>query len=208
MKRRHFQHAALASLLTPLDFGAHAQAPAHRELARPAPVETASPRIEVVDFFWYGCPHCNAFAPMLEAWVERLPADVSVRRAPVGFQPSFVAHQHLYFTLEAMGQVQALHRRVFASIHMGHQRLDTQASVFDWAHSQRELDASRFEQLYTSFSIAGKVRRSTQLQEAYGVNGVPALGVAGLYYTDANHAGDMRRALSEVDRLIDRVRRG
>lgn len=207
MKRRHFQHTAVASVLSLPAWPALAQGLAHRALAQPAPVEAAPPRIEVVDFFWYGCPHCNAFAPLLEAWVERLPADVSVRRAPVAFQPSFAAHQRLYFTLEAMGQVNALHRRVFASIHAGRQRLDTQASVFDWVRSQPELDAPRFEQLFGSFSIASKVQRATQLQDAYRVSGVPALGVAGRYYTDGGLAGDMRRALAEVDRLVDQLRR-
>ena len=206
MKRRNFQQSALTAVLTLSGLPALAQGTAYRELARPVATEAAQ-GIEVVDFFWYGCPHCNAFAPMLEAWVERLPADVSVRRAPVAFQPSFRAHQQLYFTLEAMGQVQALHRRVFASIHVSRQRLDTQASVFEWARSQKELDAVRFEQLYASFSVNTKSQRATQLQDAYGVSGVPALGVAGRYYTDGNLAGDMRRALAEVDRLIDQVRR-
>ena len=207
MKRRHFQHSAIASLVTLPALPAWAQGAAHRELARPASVETPAPRIEVVDFFWYGCPHCNAFAPLLESWVGRLPADMSVRRAPVSFQPSFAAHQRLYFTLEAMGQVQALHRRVFASIHVGRQRLDTQAAVFAWARSQKELDAARFEQLFASFGIVSKAQRSTQLQEAYGVTGVPALGVAGRYVVDGGTAGDMTRALAEVDRLVDQLRR-
>ena len=207
MKRRHFQQTALASLATLPALAAWAQGVAHRELARPASVEAPPPRIEVVDFFWYGCPHCNAFAPLLESWVERLPADVSVRRAPVSFQPSFAAHQRLYFTLEAMGQVQALHRRVFASIHVGRQRLDTQASVFEWARAQKDLDTARFEQLFASFGIATKAQRATQLQEAYGITGVPALGVAGRYVVDGGTAGDMTRALAEVDRLVDQLRR-
>mgnify|MGYP000081771045 CR=1 FL=1 len=204
MRRRHFQLLALSSLP---GVPAWAQGAAHRELARPVSVDAEPPRIEVVDFFWYGCPNCNAFAPRLQSWVERLPADVSVRRAPVSFQPSFAAHQRLYCTLEAMGQVQALHGRVFASIHVGRQRLDTQAAVFEWARSQKELDPARFEQLFTSFGVEGKVRRATQLQQDYGVPGVPALGVAGRFYVDGGTAGDMTRALAEVDRLVDRLRR-
>jgi protein dithiol oxidoreductase (disulfide-forming) len=207
IQRRRLQQAALAGLIVPAAPRALAQGTAFRERTSPAPVEAPAPRIEVVDFFWYGCPHCNAFAPMLEPWVERLPADVTVRRAPVGFQPSFAPHQRLYFTLEAMGQVPAFHRRVFHAIHAERQRLNSEASILDWARSQSGLDAGRFAQLYASFGVANKVTRASQLQEAYGVTGVPALGVAGRYYTDGGLAGDMARALAEVDRLIDVVRR-
>jgi protein dithiol oxidoreductase (disulfide-forming) len=207
MKRRQFQHLGLSFLAGLSTLGARAQESGHRELARPAPIDAAPPRIEVVDFFWYGCPHCNAFAPLLDPWIERLPADVAVRKVPVAFQPSFGVHQRLYFTLEAMGQVNAMHRRVFRAIHGERQRLNTDASILDWARRQPGLDGERFAQTYGSFSVAGKAARATQLQEAYGVNGVPALGVAGRYYTDASLAGDMARALQVVENLIGRERR-
>ena len=105
MKRRQFQQLDLSCLAGFAALSVSAQQGGHRELARLAPVDTAPPRIEVVDFFWYGCPHCNAFAPLLDPWIERLPADVAVRKVPVSFQPSFGVHQRLYFALEAMNQV-------------------------------------------------------------------------------------------------------
>jgi len=132
-----------------------------------------------VDFFWYGCPHCNAFAPLLDPWIERLPADVAVRKVPVSFQPSFSVHQRLYFALEAMGQVKAMHRRVFRAIHNDRQRLNNDASILDWARSQPGLDGERFAQLYGSFGVANKAMRATRVQESYCVTGVPALGRPG-----------------------------
>lgn len=207
MKRRQFQHLGLFCLAGFASLGARAQEGGYRELAHPASIETAPPRIEVVDFFWYGCPHCNAFAPLLDPWIERLPADVAVRKVPVSFQPSFSVHQRLYFALEGMGQVKAMHRRVFRAIHNDRQRLNNDASILDWARSQPGLDGERFAQLYGSFGVANKAMRATRVQESYGVTGVPALGVAGRYYTDASLAGDMARALSVVERLIDGARR-
>jgi protein dithiol oxidoreductase (disulfide-forming) len=205
--RRQFHGLALAGFPGLLARDAIAQDAGHRELARPAPVETTAPRIEVVDFFWYGCPHCNAFAPLLDPWIERQPADVAVRKVPVSFQPAFGVHQRLYFALEAMGQVKAFHRRVFRAIHHDRVRLNSDASILDWVRGQSGVDGERFSRLYASFGVANKAKQATQLQEAYGVTGVPAMGVAGRFLTDATLAGDMMRALSVVERLVDGVRR-
>jgi protein dithiol oxidoreductase (disulfide-forming) len=205
--RRKFQQLGLACASGMLAPKARAQDGGHRELARAAPVEAAPPRIEVVDFFWYGCPHCNAFAPLLDPWIERQPSDVAVRKVPVSFQPAFGVHQRLYFALEAIGQVKAFHRRVFRAIHLDRQRLNSDASILAWARDQTDLDSDRFARVYGSFVVATMATRATQVQEAYGVTGVPALGVAGRYYTDASLAGDMARALSVVERLVEGVRR-
>jgi protein dithiol oxidoreductase (disulfide-forming) len=126
---------------------------------------------------------------------------------PVSFQPAFGVHQRLYFALEAIGQVKAFHRRVFRAIHLDRQRLNSDASILAWARDQTDLDSDRFARVYGSFVVATMATRATQVQEAYGVTGVPALGVAGRYYTDASLAGDMARALSVVERLVEGVRR-
>jgi thiol:disulfide interchange protein DsbA len=86
-------------------------------------VEAPAGKIEVVEFFWYNCPHCNAFEPTLEAWIKRVPKDVHVRRVPVGFRDDFVPQQRLYYTLEAMDLVDKLHGKVFAAIHAEKQQL-------------------------------------------------------------------------------------
>jgi thiol:disulfide interchange protein DsbA len=207
ISRRDVQQLGLLLAASAAAHPLRAQGARYRELSQPAPVEAPPPRIEVVDFFWYGCPHCNAFAPMFDAWAQRAPADVAVRHVPVSFQPSFGWHQRLYYTLEAMDLVREQHRRVFHAIHDQRQRLDTEKAVLDWARSQPRIDAERFAQLFGSFGITSKARRATQLQEAYGVTGVPSLGVAGRWITDGVMAGDMSRALAEVDRLVAQARR-
>jgi len=160
----------------------------------------------VIEFFWYSCPHCNAFEPRLEAWIRKQPPDVAVRRVPVAFRDSFVPQQRLYYTLEAMGKVDELHGKVFQAIHVNRQPTDREESILEWAE-KNGLDKAKFKELYNSFSVQTKTRRATQLQDAFKVQGVPALGIAGKYYTDGSLAGNMDRALQVVDYLVAEARK-
>jgi thiol:disulfide interchange protein DsbA len=175
-------------------------------LQKPAQVEAPAGRIEVVDFFWYSCPHCNAFAPQMSAWSRRVPPDVSLRHVPIAFRDDFVPQQRLYYTLEALGKADELHLKVFEAIHKERQDLTREAGILQWAGKQG-LDTEKFRELYNSFTVSTKARRATQVQEMYKVEGVPALGVAGRYYTDATMAGGMDKALQVVDYLVAETRR-
>jgi thiol:disulfide interchange protein DsbA len=176
-----------------------------RTLDKPVPVESPAGKIEVIEFFWYSCPHCNAFEPKLVSWIKRQPADVVVRRVPVAFRDDFVPQQRLYYTLEAMGKLDELHGKVFEAIHV--QRLPTNREESILAFAEKNgLDRAKFQELYNSFSVSSKARRATQLQNAYAVEGVPALGIAGRYYTDGSLAGNMDRALQVVDHLVAEAR--
>lgn len=211
MKRREFSKAGLAVSALALSQApaALAQAKAGTDylvLEKPASVEAPAGKIEVVEFFWYACPHCNTFEPQLEAWVKRLPADVAFRRAPVAFRNDFVPLQKLYYTLEAMGQVDELHRKAFHAIHVEKQRLNTDDTVIAWAAKQG-LDKAKFVETYNSFNVATKVRKATQLQDAYKLAGVPAMGIHGRYYTDGTLARSMDRALVVTDQLVAELRK-
>jgi protein dithiol oxidoreductase (disulfide-forming) len=177
-----------------------------RELAKAVPVEAAAGKIEVVEFFWYSCPHCNAFEPRLNAWLKRAPADVSFRRVPIAFRDDFVPQQRLYYTLEAMGRLDDLHAKVFEAIHVQRQPTNREASILEFAE-KNGLDRARFLELYNSFSVSTKARRAKQLQDLYEVDGVPALGIAGRFYTDATMAGTMDRSLQVAEYLIGEARR-
>jgi len=170
-------------------------------------VDAPAGKIEVVEFFWYSCPHCNAFEPALEAWIKRIPKDVSMRRVPVGFRDDFVPQQRLYYTLEAMGLLDQLHAKVFAAIHGEKLPLNKGDAIADWVAKQG-VDRAKFVEQFNSFGMATKASRATQLQNDYRVEGVPALGVAGRYYTDGSLAGNMPRALQIVDYLLVEVRAG
>jgi thiol:disulfide interchange protein DsbA len=172
-----------------------------------APVEAPAGKIEVVEFFWYNCPHCNAFEPLLAGWIKTLPKDVAFRRAPVAFRDDFVPQQRLYFTLEAMGLVEKLHSKVFAAIHVEKLDLSKAAAIADWVAKQG-VDMVKFNQQYSSFTVATKATKAAQLQNAYKVEGVPALGVAGRYYVDGTLAKSMGNALKIVDSLVAGIRSG
>ena len=216
MKRRDFSHvavgAALASstLLSPL-----AQAQARKPVAgkdfhildAKAPVEATSGKIEVVECFWYCCPHCNTFEPTLAAWVKSLPKDLAFKRSHVAFNDGFVPQQRLFLALEAMGLLDKLHVKVFSAIHAERLNLAKGDAIADWVAKQG-IDKPKFMEQYNSFSVSTKATRSTQLQNAYRVEGVPALGIAGRFYTDGAMAGSMERALQVAEYLIAEVRAG
>jgi thiol:disulfide interchange protein DsbA len=177
-----------------------------RTLDKRAPVEAPAGKIEVVEYFWYSCPHCNAFEPKLQAWVKKLPPDISFRRVPVAFRDDFVPQQRLYYTLEAMGKVDELHSKVFAEIHQNRQPTDREDRIVAFAE-KNGLDRAKFQELYNSFNVSTKARKAKQLQDQYEVDGVPALGVAGRFYTDGTLAGGMDQALQVVDYLVAEARR-
>ena len=210
MKRREFSLAASAAAAGALSLGASsswAQGAAPKEgkdyikLGKPASVSAPAGKVEVVEFFWYSCPHCNAFEPQFEAWAKSQPADVVVRRVPVAFNASFVPQQKLYYALEGMNLLPQLHAKVFRTIHVDRNLLKTDDAIFDWVGKQG-VDLAKFKEVYNSFTVANQARKAAQLQNEYDVEGVPAMGVAGRYYTDGTKAGNMDNVLRVVNALI------
>lgn len=213
MKRRDFSvtaaSLAAAAAGSALGLPALAQGAPFKEgkdyakLAKPVASTAAAGKVEVVEFFWYSCAHCNAFEPVLATWMKSTASkNASVQRVPVAFNASFAAQQKLYYTLEGMGKVDELHARVFRAIHVERQNLSKEDGILAWMGKQPGVDMVKFKEVYNSFSVASQVRRATQLQEAYGVEGVPSMGVAGLYYTDGTMAGSMPSVLAVVNHLI------
>jgi protein dithiol oxidoreductase (disulfide-forming) len=177
-------------------------------LSTPVATVAEAGKIEVIEFFWYGCPHCNAFEPTLEAWVKKLPADVAFRRVPVAFREEpFVAHQRIFYALEAMGQVEAMHRKVFYAIHNDRAQLSKPAEISAFM-AKNGLDGAKFLDVYNSFGVQTKVRQAKQLAEAYKIDGVPALGIQGRYFTSGTLAGNTDRALEVTNFLLQRARKG
>jgi thiol:disulfide interchange protein DsbA len=215
MNRREFS-ATTAAVLGTAAVGfpglalAQARAPQEgkdfRVVEKRVPVEAPAGKIEVVEFFWYSCPHCYAFEPKLNAWLKKAAADVSFRRIPVAFRDDFVPQQRLYYALEAMGKVDELHGKVFHEIHANKQPTSKEDQIAAFVE-KNGVDKAKFQELYNSFAVSTKARRAKQLQDAYVVDGVPALGVAGRYYVDGELAGNMDRALQVVDYLVGQERR-
>lgn len=157
----------------------------------------AGKKIEVTEFFWYSCPHCAAFEPSLEDWVRKNADTVSFKRVPIAFRDSFVPQQKLYYTLEAMGKVDQLHKKVFQAIHTERQQIDTDDSILAYVVKQG-VDKKQFQDLYNSFGVQTKVRRAVQLQEAYGVDGVPMVAIDGKYITAPSMLGATMRGQPET----------
>ena len=211
MKRRDFSLAATSLGLLPLVSPAHAQqmpkaGTDYAVLDKRVPVDAPAGKVEVIEFFWYSCPHCNAFEPKLSAWSRKLPADVYFHRIPVAFRDDFVPQQRLYYTLETMGKVDELHAKVFDEIHNKRQPTNKEDLILAFAE-KNGLNRAKFQEIYNSFSVQAKARRAKQLQDLYEVQGVPSMGVAGRYITDGDMAGTMDRCLQVVDYLVAEARK-
>ena len=182
------------------------------------PIAATTPgRIEVVEFFWYECPHCNAFEPVLETWAQRLPAKVVLRRVPVWFREvPFAAQQRLYYTIETLGLVPTLHKRVFAMIHNDRARLRTTEDMAAFALTNG-VDPIKFMTAYGSPEVTALAQQARQLADAYKVDAVPSMGVQGRYTTNGTLANaglppkgpevGNERLLGVVDALIVKARK-
>lgn len=212
MQRREFSTAlvgagALALGLPAAAQGGIVEGTHYVRLSQPLPVTAPAGKVEVVEFFWYGCPHCNAFEPALEAWVKKLPEFVAFRRVPVQFREEpFGTHQRIYFALETLGQLEAMHRKVFAAIHNDRLKLDKPAEIQAFM-SKNGLDGARFIEVMNSFGVQTKARQAKQLAEAYKIDGVPALGIQGRFYTSGSLAGGQDKMLVVADFLIQASRK-
>ncbi|MDH6248893.1 thiol:disulfide interchange protein DsbA/DsbL [Polynucleobacter sphagniphilus] len=176
----------------------------YRVLPVAQPVE-AKGKVEVIEFFWYGCPHCYDFDPDLMAWVKRQPKDVVFRRVPVAFRDDFLPHSQLFYTLQVMGKSN-LDIKVMDTIHHSNNHLLTESEIADWAVAQG-LDRNTFLTTYHSFAVVSKVRAAKQLAEAYRIDGVPTVVIQGKYVTSPSIAGTKAKALMVMDYLVEKVRK-
>ncbi len=217
MKRRDFSLAAIsAATMAGLPLAAQAQGTGaakpvegkdYLSLDKRVPTDVGTGKIEVIEFFWYSCPHCNSFEPQFAAWVKAAPKDVVVQRVPVRFRDDFEGQQRAYYVFESLNLVDVMHAKLFHAIHVERQQLNNAQALAAWAN-KNGLPEKKFMDTFNSFGVATKARRATQLQDAFKVQGVPALGIAGRFYTDGGLAQSMDRALQVADYLIGEVRRG
>ncbi|HEX5806813.1 MAG TPA: thiol:disulfide interchange protein DsbA/DsbL [Macromonas sp.] len=210
MQRREFSHTLLGAgagwaLLgmgtSQAQTAALREGSDYRRLANPVPVEAPANQVEVLEFFSYTCGHCFQFEPMLKTWVQQKPAFVSFRRVPVFSEP----FQRVYYALEAIGQLEAAHDKLFQMFHVGRVRPKgtSSAEMGEWV-AQAGVDSARFVAAYQSFAVNGKVKRASMLSDAYQVEGTPAVGVAGRFLVP----GQAERTLPIVNALIASVRKG
>jgi len=205
----------VAGLALSLVAGAHAaQITAGKDYVEVKPPQpTDSPgKIEVLEFFWYGCPHCNNLQPSLEAWVKRKPADVEFKHVPAVFQESWVPLTRAYYTIEAMGLLDKLHQEMFATLHKQRIVLKDANAIFDWA-AGKGVDRKKFADTYNSFGVNGRTQRSIELTRKFDIPGTPALVINGRFITapsmtlKADKSVDYDRFFEVVDALIAEQRK-
>jgi protein dithiol oxidoreductase (disulfide-forming) len=170
------------------------------EAISPAQPTTNPAKIEVIEFFWYGCPHCYSFEPSLAAWLKKKPENVDFVRIPAVFSEQWGKHAKAYFTAEALGVVDKIHADMFEGV-QAKKELETedQLAKFFVAHGVKEAE---FRETYNSFMVDSKMRQAPALAAKYGITGVPAIIVNGKYRTNGTLAGSQEKMIDVVETLI------
>ena len=175
------------------------------EIKPPQPTDTGG-KVEVLEVFSYMCPHCSDFDPKIAAWVKQLPADAQFRRMPVVFgRASWETLARSYYALEALGEIEKMHSKIFSAIHEENAILQQKDVLMDWMEKQG-IDRKKFGAAYDSFSMGGKIQRSNQRAQSYGINGVPSLVIDGKYLVSTTQAGNYENMLKIATELVTLAR--
>jgi len=193
-----------ATILALAAGGACAEAP-YALLQPPQPTDSAG-KIEVIEFFWYGCPHCYSLEPAVNAWVKAAPKDVVFKRVPAVPSDSWAEMAKVFYTLEAMGLLDQYHQKVFDAMHKDNVNLANKRLRDEWL-AKNGIDVAKYSDMEKSFTVATKLSRARQLTQAYKVDSVPRVVVNGKYYTSAEQAGGANRIFPVVDQIIGMARK-
>jgi len=180
--------------------------PKFSELKPAQPVSVEGNKIEVIEFFWYGCPHCHNLEPVLETWLKKLPPDAQFRRIPAVFNDRWAHDATIFYTFEALGVLDRLHRPFFDAIHRDHLRTDSQAAMTEWL-AKNDVDPKKFFETMKSFGVQSKTKRAIQLTTAYKIDGTPAMAVQGRYSVSAEQGRSHQGMIETVDYLVDLARK-
>jgi protein dithiol oxidoreductase (disulfide-forming) len=207
--RRQIPAAAFLSVLGLLALGWFAAAAAQERQPRvnyeyrvipQQPVATAG-RIEVIEFFWYGCPYCYQLQPPLEQWLVRKPADVELRRIPAVFRESWIPHARVFYTLQNLGELTRLHHAVYRALHVDRENLGSAETSAAWA-ARNGIDPARWMSIYSSAEVEQQVRDAIASTRSYAVQGTPSLVVDGRYITSTGMSETIAGVVDILDDLI------
>ncbi len=186
--------------------GAFAQAPAPYETLNPAQIPEGGGKVEVIEFFWYGCPHCYAIEPAVNAWLKTLPADVVFKRVPAFPSEQWGEMAKVYYTIEAMGLLDKYHQKIFDAMHKDDKNLANKRIRDEWL-AQNGIDPAKYNEMEKSFTVATKVARARTMTSNYRVDSVPRFVVNGKYYTSGEQPGGQEKIFVVVDQMIARARK-
>lgn len=158
-------------------------------------------KIEVQEFFWFGCPHCYSFEPYLSAWLKNKPANVEFSRIPAVFRPSWTLHARLFYALELLGQDEKVRPEVFSYLHKQRRKLDSINTILKFVEKYG-IDRSEFLDTMNSFAVESRIRKAQKLQTDYAIDGVPAIVINGKFRVTGSMAGSYDKMLKIMDYLI------
>ena len=181
--------------------------PKFTELKPAQPVSVEANKIEVIEFFWYGCPHCYNLEPLLETWVKKLPPDVQFRRVPAVFNPRWEHDAEIYYTFDALGVLDKVHEKFFDAIHRNGLRTDNPEAMAQWLQ-RNGIDPKKFNETMKSFTVKSRTGRAKQMSVAYGIDGTPAFAVQGKYTVSAEQGGSREGMLQTVSYVVDQIKKG
>jgi len=205
--------ATLAALLLALTaLGVYAQAPSLPQLSRdyirldpPRPVKSGD-KIEVIEFFYYGCPVCYELEPTLARWAYNAPSSVSLKRVPALASDSWESFAKLFYALESLGQLQRLHWPIYDNFHFDGIKLNEDPVMLDWV-AHNGIDRQKFIDIYRSQETAAKLAAAREMTQSYDIKGVPSIVIDGKYVTSARLAGGTRELMKLVEQLVEQARK-
>lgn len=175
------------------------------KVLNPVQPTSSGSRVEVLEFFFYGCPHCYHLHSPLNAWEKTMPKDVDLQMVPVIFRDSWEPMARTFYALEALGERARLHNDLFEAWNVFSTDLSDEKKITSFV-AKRGVDAAKFAATYNSFSLAGKVARSNQLVRSYGIRGTPTIAVDGKYIITGLEPADTIRVLDEVIKIARKER--
>jgi thiol:disulfide interchange protein DsbA len=167
----------------------------------PIPTSAAEGKVEVIEFFWYGCPHCYQMEPQLDKWLEHKPENVSFIRVPAPLSSKWAVHAQFYYAAEILGLTEKLHLPLFKAMNEKKRRLYDKESLIDFAVEQG-VDRQEFVDTLNSFGVYVKVQNAKKLGQRYQLDGVPAIGINGKYKTSGSLAGSYDKMFEIVSELV------
>ncbi len=170
-------------------------------ISPPATAAADSDKVEVVEVFWYGCPHCYDFEPYVERWLKSKPKAVKFVRMPATLNPNWITHARAFYALQAIGEIDRAHKALFQAIHEQGRTLFDAGSIARFL-AQLGIDPQSFRQAYNSPEVQAKVEQAGEQQVHYAISGVPSVIVDGQYRTSASQAGSYEEMLKVIDYLV------
>ena len=161
--------------------------------------------VEVIEFFWYGCPHCYNFEPYVSKWKKDLPKNVTFRYVPAVFSSQWELHGRAFYAAKLMGVLDQFHDRMFAALHEENRSLSSEKAIAQFV-SELGIDAQKFVETMNSFAVDAKIRQARDLQKTYSISGTPSVVIDGTYVTSGSRAGSFKRMIEVMSERVERAR--